>query len=169
VAPHRDSDVDLLGDRLVIPIEGFVAGSKEVQHRRVHHNVGCARRLCMPRQFDHGVHVLVGTGSDDSGRFADFVKGYFDNAFALGKRHRKEFTLFAADENTVDAEVVDPVAQISAKSLFVDRKVIGKRDQRRRPNALHVGPRVGFGVLAGISFHFFVSTYRRPARAKFLR
>jgi hypothetical protein len=100
--------------------------------------------------------------------FADLVQGDFDNALALGKRHRKEFALLAAHENTVDAELIDPVAQISTKCLLVNAKVIGERDQRGRPDALHVSARIGFGILAGILFHFSFLRYRRPACANFL-
>ena len=39
VAPHRDADVDLLADRLVVLVERLVLLVQEVQHRRVHHDV----------------------------------------------------------------------------------------------------------------------------------
>jgi hypothetical protein len=54
----------------------------------------------------------------------------------------------------VYAEFVNPMAQIPSKGPLVDRKVVVKRYERSRPDTFHVGARVGFGVVAGILFHF---------------
>src|SRR5262249_33206072 len=70
-------------------------------------------------------------------------------AFALGKRHREELALLAADEHAVDADVVDPMTQIPPQTGSVDRAVGQERRLRRRPDAAQVGAGVVFGVLAG--------------------
>ncbi len=154
MAPHRYADVHALGYGLVVLVERRVSLRKEVQNGGMNDNVRCPGRLRMPRQLDHGVHVLVRTGSNQAGLFANLVHGDFDETLALGERHREKLALFAADENPVDAEFVDPVAQVSPKGWLVNCQVIRERHECGCPDAPHVGARVGFGVLPGIEFQF---------------
>src|SRR5690606_26177158 len=55
--------------------------------------------------------------------------------------------LLAGDEEPVDLQIVQPVADVLAKSVLVDGERGGERRQRRCPDALHVGPGIGLGVL----------------------
>ncbi len=73
MAPHRDADVDLLADGLVVLVERLVAARQEVQHRRVHHDIRRADRLRVLGKLDHRVHVLVRARGDDARRLADKV------------------------------------------------------------------------------------------------
>ena len=88
------------------------------------------------------------------GLFANLVDRDLDQALALGDRHREELALLAADEHSVDAELVDPMAQIPAKTSLVDRQVVGEWYQRGRPDALHVSARVLLGLLSGKKLQF---------------
>ncbi len=168
MAPHRDADVDLLADRLVILVERLVLLVQEVQHRRVHHDIGRADRLGVLGKLDHRIHVLVGAGGDDAGAAADLVDHDLERALALGNRHREELALLAGDEHAVDAEIVDPMPQVPAQALLVDRKVRGKRHQGSSPDALHVGAGVflGFGaaVFHGFSFALGAGPHHAPKR-----
>ena len=152
VAPHRDADVDLLADGLVVLVERLVAARQEVQHRRVHDDIGRADRLGMLGELDHHIHVLVGAGGDHAGLGADLVDHDLHRALALGNRHREELALLAGDENAVDAELVDPMPQVPAEPLLVDRKVLGIGHQGGGPDALEVGAGVVLGFRTEI-FH----------------
>src|SRR5262245_10107710 len=87
---------------------------------------------------------------------AQLLDRYVEAALALGDRHGEELALLAADENAVDAEIVDPVAQVPAQARLVERQVGRKRRQRGRPNALE--------MLAGIILRVAsVVVHRVPA------
>ena len=58
-------------------------------------------------------------------RPADLVDRDLERALALRDRHREELALLAGDEHAVDAEIVDPVPQVAAEALLVDRQVLG--------------------------------------------
>ena len=57
-----------------------------------------------------------------------------------------------ADEHAVDAEVVDPVAEVLAQAGLVDGEVGRERRQRRRPDALEVFAGVSLGIASAV-FH----------------
>src|SRR5262245_27555334 len=81
---------------------------------------------------------------------AQLLDRYVEAALALGDRHGEELALLAADENAVDAEIVDPVAQVPAQARLVDRQVGRKRRQRRRPNALEMLAGVILGLASAV-------------------
>src|SRR5262249_44115898 len=96
----------------------------------------------------------------DRAMAAQLLDRYVKAALALGDRHGEELALLAADENAVDAEIVDPVAQVPAQARLVDRQVGRKRRQRRRPNALE--------MLAGVILRLASAVVHcvPPSRAK---
>ena len=98
---------------------------------------------------------------------ADLVDRDLERALALGDRHREELALLAADEHAVDAEIVDPVAQVAAQAGLVDGEVGRKRRQRGRPDALEVRAGVVLGVASAV-FHGVASLRRDPALASYL-
>ena len=139
MAPHRNADIDLLADRLVILIQRLVLLVQEVQHRRMHDDIGRADRLGVLGKLDHRVHVLVGAGGDDAGGLADLIDGDLERALAFGNRHREELALLAGDEHAVDAEIVDPVPQVLPEALLVDREIFRITASAPRPRCLSYG------------------------------
>src|SRR5262250_2703180 len=154
MAPQRDADLHLLADGLVILVERVVLLVGEMQHGRMHHDVVGADRLRVPGEIDDGVEILI-RARQDRAMAAQLFDRYVEAALALGDRHGEELALLAADENAVDAEIVDPVAQGPAQARLVDRQVGRKRRQRRRPNALE--------MLAGIILRIASSVVHWPA------
>ena len=121
MAPQRDADVDLLADRAVVLVQRLVLLVQEMQHRRVHDDVVGADRLRVPGEIEDHVEVLVGARQDGAPA-AQLLDRDVERALALGHRHREELALLAADEHAVDAEIVDPVAQVPAQAGLVDRR-----------------------------------------------
>ena len=51
---------------------------------------------------------------------ARLLDGDLEGALALGDRHREELALLAGDEQAVDGQIVDPVADVAAQPGLVD-------------------------------------------------
>ncbi len=59
VAPHRDTDIQAIAERLVVLIEDLAPVVHEAKHRRMHDNVVGPAILRMQSEFVHRVEVLV--------------------------------------------------------------------------------------------------------------
>src|SRR5262245_45248251 len=114
----------------------------------MHHDVVGADRLRIAGELDHRVEALVGARQDGAVA-ANLIDRDLERALALGKRHREELALLAAYEHTINAEVVDPMAEVAAETLFVERAIGPKGGERRRPDALEIGAGIGLGIGAG--------------------
>ena len=78
----------------------------------MHHDVISAAVLGMVRQLLDRVEVLIRDGHDDAGLAVALFHRNFEVALALVEAHRKELALLAGDEQALDVEVIDPVANI---------------------------------------------------------
>ena len=113
VAPQRDADIHRFADRPIVFVENLVAICHEVQNRRMHDDIVGAHRLRMAGQGDHRLHVLVGAGHDRArGGISGRVDRDLEHALALFHRHREKLALLAGDEEAVDCEVFDPMADV---------------------------------------------------------
>ena len=152
VAPERDADIDLLGDGPVVFVERLVLRLEEMQDRRVYDDVVGADLLGMAGEVYHHVHVLIGAGHDGLATPRRGLDRELEAPLALLQRHREELALLAGDEQPVDLQVVEPVADVLAKAVLVHGEGIGERGERCCPDALHMGAGIGLGVLPGV-FH----------------
>src|SRR5262249_27998517 len=118
-------------------------------HGRMHHDVVGADRLRVPGEIDDGAEILI-RARQDRAMPAQPLDRSVEAWLALGDRHGEELALLAADENAVDAEIVDPVAQVPAQTRLIDRQVGRKRRQRRRPNALEMLAGVILGLASAV-------------------
>ena len=77
-----------------------------------HDNVVCAAVFGMVCEFFDRIEILVGYGDDYSGLPITFIDSNFEVALALFEAHGEELTLLASDKQTLDFEIVNPVADI---------------------------------------------------------
>ena len=76
-------------------------------------------------------------------------------ALSFGDRHREELALLAGDEQAVDAQIVDPVAQIAAEPGLVDRQDPPRTASGPRPRCPSCGRgRSPWPPNGGISWRF---------------
>ena len=146
MTPHGDTDIEAVAERLVILVQHLATFVDETQHRRMHDDVVGAAILCVQRQLENRIEVLVRHRHDDTGLAAALVHGNFEVALAFVETHGEELSLLARDEQPLDVEVVNPVPDIRAQASFVQRQVVIERVQSRGPYAAHVFARIVLGI-----------------------